>query len=67
MTKILILKHDIEARDLFVLNFKHSNLDIVSDFGFRYSSFYCDSLLSESGRIAQIYQKNFKTTIRSID
>ena len=35
----LELKHKFQYHPAFVLNFEHSDFDIVSDFGFRYSSF----------------------------
>jgi len=35
----LELKHKFQYHRTFVLNFEHSNFDIVSDFGFRFSIF----------------------------
>jgi hypothetical protein len=37
MTEISMTKTHAEDSEWFVLNFEHSNFDIVSDFGFRYS------------------------------
>ena len=41
------------CRSGFVLNFEHSNFDIVSDFGFRYSDLGRDLYLSKTGHIAK--------------
>ena len=39
MTEISMTKTHTEDSEFLVLNFEHSNFDIVSDFGFRYSDF----------------------------
>ena len=41
------------CRSGFVLNFEHSNFDIVSDFGFRYADLGRDLYLSKTGHIAK--------------
>ena len=63
MNKIRITKTEEPlCRSGFVLNFEHSNFDIVSDFGFRYSDLGCDLCLSVTGHIAKIGDKTFETT-----
>jgi len=48
MTEILMTKTDGYScyQSNLVLNFGHSNFNIVSDFGFRYSNFYKDCFIS---------------------
>ena len=43
------------------MNFEHSNFDIVSDFGFRYSDLGRDLCISEPGHIAKIGDRTFET------
>ena len=63
MNKIQITKTEEPLwRSGFVLNFEHSNFDIVSDFGFRYSDLSRDLGLSETGHIAKIGDITFETT-----
>ena len=63
MNKIRITKTEKPlGRSSFVLNFKHSTFDIVSDFGFRYSDLGRDLRLSETGHIAKIGDRTFETT-----
>jgi hypothetical protein len=63
MTKIRMTKTGKPLyRSSFVLNFEHSNFDIVSDFGFRYWDFGRDLCLSETGHIAKIRNGTFETT-----
>jgi len=62
MTKIQITKTSPTDAGAVVLNFEHSNFDIVSDFGFRFSDLGHDLLVSETGQIAKIVGGNFETT-----
>jgi hypothetical protein len=63
MNKILIIKTEEPLRRFgFVLNFAHSDFDIVSDFGFRYSDFGHDLRLLETRHIAKIGDRTFGTT-----
>ena len=39
MTEISMTKTHTEDSEFLVLNFEHSNFDIVSEFGIRYSGF----------------------------
>ena len=62
MNKIRITKTEEPlCRSGFVLNFEHSNFDIVSDFGFRYSDLGRDLCLSETGHISEIECITFET------
>ena len=63
MNKIRITKTEKPlGRSSFVLNFKHTNFDIVSDFGFQYWDLGRDLCLSETGHIAKIGNGTFETT-----
>ena len=62
MNKIRITKTEEPlCRSGFVLNFEHSNFDIVSDFGFRYSYLGRDLCLPETGHVAKIGDRTFET------
>jgi len=62
MNKIPITKTEESlCRPGFVLNFEHSNFDIVTDFGFRYSDLG-DLCLSETIHVAEIGDRDFETT-----
>jgi hypothetical protein len=51
-----------QFRSGLVLNFEHSNFDIVSDFGFRYSDLDPDLWLSGTGHIAKTGDRTFEIT-----
>ena len=62
MNKIRITKTEKPwCRFGFVLNFEHSNFNIVSDFGFRYSDLGHHLRVSETGHIAKIGDRTFET------
>ena len=44
-----------------VMNFEHSDFDIVSDFGFRYLDFHKNCVVSLRFQIAKIAYKSFET------